>query len=126
MFRITISCDLKLPVCKNYMNFADTVVIYNHQRFGANILEIGLFLLKLLLKYEVLMDQSIALKTPKNVPCKRRHKNDVISMTSKLKSETSSQKIDVSTDIIFGSLALLGGFVILDLMTSESILQIVS
>ena len=29
MFRITISCNLKLPVFKNYMNFEDTVVIYN-------------------------------------------------------------------------------------------------
>ena len=47
MFRITISCDLKLPVYKNYMNFADTVGIYKYQRFGANILEIGLFLVKL-------------------------------------------------------------------------------
>ena len=65
MFRITISCDLKLPVCENYMNFADTFGIYKYQRFGANILEIGLFLLKLLHKYGVLMGQSIALKTPK-------------------------------------------------------------
>ena len=30
--------------------------------------------------------------------------NDVISMTRKLKSEMSSQKIDVSADIIPGSL----------------------
>ena len=44
MFRITISCNLKLPVCKNYMNFADTVGIYKYQRFGANILEIGPFI----------------------------------------------------------------------------------
>ena len=29
-------------------------------------------------------------------------KNDVISMTRKLKSETLSQEIDVSADIIFG------------------------
>ena len=36
-------------------------------------------------------------------------------MTHKLKSETSSQKIGVSADISFGSLTLLGGFVILDL-----------
>ena len=36
-------------------------------------------------------------------------------MTRKLKSETSSQKIDVSADIIPGSLTLLTGFVILDL-----------
>ena len=65
MFRITISCDLKLPVCKTYINFVDTVGIYKYQCFGANILEIGPFLLKLLQKYEVLMGQSIALKTPK-------------------------------------------------------------
>ena len=57
MFRITISCDLKLPVYKNNMNFADTVGIYKYQRFGANILEIGLFLLKLKRKYGVLMGQ---------------------------------------------------------------------
>ena len=60
-----IFCDLKLPACKNYMNFADMVGIYKYQHFGANNLEIGPFLLKLLRKYEVLMDQSIALKTPK-------------------------------------------------------------
>ena len=36
-------------------------------------------------------------------------------MTHKLRSEMSSQKIDTSADIIFGSLALLEGFVILDL-----------
>ena len=36
-------------------------------------------------------------------------------MTRKLKSETSSQKIDVSTDIMFGSLTLQSDFVILDL-----------
>ena len=36
-------------------------------------------------------------------------------MTRKLKSETSSQKIDVSADIIFGSLTLQSDFVILDL-----------
>ena len=46
MFRITISGDLKLPVCKNYMNFADAVGIYKYQRFGANIFEICPFLLK--------------------------------------------------------------------------------
>ena len=59
MFRITISCNLKLPVCKNYMNFADTVGIYKYQRFGANILKIGPFLLKLLQKYGVLMGQRV-------------------------------------------------------------------
>ena len=64
MYRITISCDLKLSVCKNFMFFADTVDIYKYQHFGANILEIGPFLLKLLRKYEILMGQSIALKTP--------------------------------------------------------------
>ena len=36
-------------------------------------------------------------------------------MTRKLKSETSSQKIDVSADIISGSLTLITDFVILDL-----------
>ena len=36
-------------------------------------------------------------------------------MTYKLSSEMSSQKIDLSADIRFGSLTLLGGFVILDL-----------
>ena len=36
-------------------------------------------------------------------------------MTRKLKSETSSQKIDVSADIIFWSLTLQSDFVILDL-----------
>ena len=65
MFGITISCNLKLPVCKNYINFADTVGIYKYQRFGANILEIGPFLLKLSQKYEVFMGQKIALKMPK-------------------------------------------------------------
>ena len=47
------------------MNFTDTVGIHKYQRFGANILEIGPFLLKLLRKYGVLMGQIIALKTPK-------------------------------------------------------------
>ena len=49
------------------------------------------------------------------MPCSCRRKNDVISIIRKLKSETSYQKIDVSVDMIFGSLTLLGGFVILDL-----------
>ena len=49
------------------------------------------------------------------MPCMWRRKNDVISITGKLKSETSSQKIDVSADIIFGSLTLQSDFVILDL-----------
>ena len=40
-------------------------------------------------------------------------------MTRKLKSETSSQKIDVSADIIFGSLNLQSDFVILDLKWVE-------
>ena len=65
IYMYTFSCDLKLTVYKNYMNFADTVGIYKYQRFGANILEISLFLLKLLQKYGVLMGQSIAIKTPK-------------------------------------------------------------
>ena len=42
-------------------------------------------------------------------------KNDVVSITRKRKLETSSQKIDVSADIIFGFLTLLEGVVILDL-----------
>ena len=66
MFRITISCNLKLPLGKNYMNFADTVGIYKYQHFGANILEIGPFIQKLLRKYGVLMGQKIALKAPKH------------------------------------------------------------
>ena len=49
------------------------------------------------------------------MPCSWRRKSDVISIISELKLETSSQKIDVSADIIFGSLTLPGGFVILDL-----------
>ena len=36
-------------------------------------------------------------------------------MTQKLRSEMSSQKIDTSADIRFGSQTLLEGFVILDL-----------
>ena len=36
-------------------------------------------------------------------------------MTHKLSSKMSSEKIDTSADIRFGSLTLLGGFVILDL-----------
>ena len=41
-------------------------------------------------------------------------------MTRKLKSETSSQKIDVSADIIFGSLTLQIDFVILDLKVAKN------
>ena len=48
------------------MNFADTFGIYKYQRFGAYILEIGLFLLKLLQKYGGIMGQSIALKCQKH------------------------------------------------------------
>ena len=48
------------------MKFADTVGIYKYQRLGANILEIGPFLLKLLRKYGVLMGQKIALKRQKH------------------------------------------------------------
>ena len=32
----TISYDLKLPVCKNYMNFAYTVGIHKYHHFGEN------------------------------------------------------------------------------------------
>ena len=39
-------------------------------------------------------------------------------MTHKLRSNMSSQKIDTSSDISFGSLTLLEGFVILDLNVS--------
>ena len=55
MFGVTISCDLKLPVCKNCMNFAD-----KYQHIGAKTLEISPYLLDLLRKYEVLMGPSIA------------------------------------------------------------------
>ena len=41
-------------------------------------------------------------------------------MTHKLRSEMSSQKIYLSADIRFGSLTLLGGFVILDLKRLKS------
>ena len=50
------------------------------------------------------MGQKIALKTPKTCLVRDVTKNDVISMIRKLKSETPSQKIDVSADIIPGSL----------------------
>ena len=60
MFGVTISCDLKLPVSKNYMNFAYTVGIYKYEHFGAKTLEISPYLLDFLLKYEVLMGPSIA------------------------------------------------------------------
>ena len=60
MFGVTISCDLKLPVCKNLMKLADTVGIYKYQQFGAKTLEISPYLLDLLQKYEVLMGPSIA------------------------------------------------------------------
>ena len=97
MFEITISCDLKLPMCNNYMNFVDTVGIYKYKHFGSKFLEISPFLLKLLGKHKVLMGQTIALKTPKT--CLVR---DVISIIRKLKSATSSQKIDTLDDIILG------------------------
>ena len=48
------------------------------------------------------------------MPCSWRRKIDLISIIRKLKFETSSQKIDVSADIILGFLTLLG-FFILDL-----------
>ena len=51
MFGVTISCDLKLPVCKN----ADKVGIYKYQHFGAKTLEISPYLLDLLRKYKVIM-----------------------------------------------------------------------
>ena len=57
-------------MCKNCMNFADTVGIHKYRR-----------------------------------------NYDEICMTHKRKSEMSSQKIDTSADIHFGSLALLEGFV---------------
>ena len=34
---ITISYDSKLPVRKNYMNFADMVGIYKYQHFGEKL-----------------------------------------------------------------------------------------
>ena len=40
-------------------------------------------------------------------------------MNHKLSSEMSPQKIDTSADIIFGSVTLLEGFVILDLKSLE-------
>ena len=51
-------------------------------------------------------------KNAKNMPSSWRHKNDVVSMTNKLKSKMFSQKIDASADIMFGPLNLLQGFVI--------------
>ena len=47
------------------MNFTDSVYIHKYQQIGANSLEIGPFLLKLLRKYGALMGKKIALKTPK-------------------------------------------------------------
>ena len=44
------------------------------------------------------------------MPCSWRRKNKLISIIRKLKFETSSHKIDVSADIIFGFLTLLGFF----------------
>ena len=65
IFRITISCDLKLPMCKNCMNFADTVGVYKYHHFGVKIIEIGPSFLKLSGNYEVLWGQPKTLKTPK-------------------------------------------------------------
>ena len=44
-------------------------------------------------------------------------------MTHKLRSKMFSQKIDTSADIIFESLTLLEGFVILDLKSSERLIN---
>ena len=88
MFGITISCDLKLPMCKNYMNFADTAGIFKYKHFGSNFLEISPFLLKLLRKYKVLMGQSIALKTLKTcLVC------DVISIICKLNEQCLPRRL---------------------------------
>ena len=69
IFLITISYDLKLPMCKNSTNFADTVGVNEYHHFGVKIIEIGPFFLKLSGKYEVLWGQPKTLKTPKNMPC---------------------------------------------------------
>ena len=99
------------------MNFADTVGIYKYQRFGANILEIGPFLLKLLRKYGVLMSQKIALK---------RQKHALLVTSQKLRNKYHTQtKIGnvISEDrcilyIIIESLTLQSDFVILDLKST--------
>ena len=65
IFRNTISCNLKLPMCKNCMNFADTDGVYKYHHFGVKIIEIGTPFLKLSGKYEVLWGQPKTLKTPK-------------------------------------------------------------
>ena len=65
IFRITISCDLKLPMCKNYTNFADTIGVHENHHFGVKIIEIGPSFLKLSGKYEVLRGQPKTSKTPK-------------------------------------------------------------
>ena len=97
------------------MNFADTVAVHKNHHFGVKIIEIGSSFLRLSGKYEVLLGQPKTLKTPKTCLVRDVGKNDVISMTHKLRSEMSSQKIDTSADIRFESLTLLEGFVILDL-----------
>ena len=51
------------------MNFADTVDIYKYQRFGANILEIGPFLLELLRNYGDFNGPENSVKNAKNMPC---------------------------------------------------------
>ena len=61
MFRITISS----PMCKNCINFADTVGIYKYHHFGEQIPEIGPSFLKLSGKYKVLWGHPMTLKTPK-------------------------------------------------------------
>ena len=97
------------------MDFADTVGVHEYHYFGVKIIKISPSFLKLSRKYEVLWGQPKTLKTPKTCLIRDVGKNDVISMTHKLRSEMSFQKIDTSADIIFGSLTFLEGFVILDL-----------
>ena len=58
-------CDLKLLMCKNCMNFADTVGVHNYHHFGVKIIEIGPSFLILSGKYEVLWGQPKTLKPPK-------------------------------------------------------------
>ena len=66
VFRITISCDLKLPMCKNCMNIVDTVSVHKYHRFSVEIIEIGPSFLKLSGKYELLWGQPKTLKRQKH------------------------------------------------------------
>ena len=66
------------------------------------------------------MGQSIGLKTLKHALFVTSQ-NDVISIIRKQISETSSQKIETSVDINFGSLTLLKGFVILNLKPASNL-----